>query len=317
MDRLHRPCPVCGGRDRFYLVRQPRNGGPPFWKCRRCGYREYTGLPVLPCPASARLSEQDRRTLQRIMVAASEQLTSEQLAMATEAQQYLRRRGVDDATQRHLIAHRVLGFVPYAWIDAWKRTEYDARILLGDSESEAQHAARSVLRLGFGRATNVPSIVFGYWKKNQVCAIRGRRIPPYDRTVRYWSQSISTALPLFAPAPDVWSCATVGLTEGELKAIVAYVAWKRSVIPFPFLAIPGATVRNPEWLESLRGRHVVLAFDADANGAGQRAQRELGDLLVSFGIKTSHIHLPLGAGQKKNDLDAFLLPHLHSKGSEI
>jgi hypothetical protein len=36
----HRPCPKCGGVDRFYLVSQPRSGARAYWKCRRCDYWE-------------------------------------------------------------------------------------------------------------------------------------------------------------------------------------------------------------------------------------------------------------------------------------
>jgi putative DNA primase/helicase len=40
-DRMHQPCPKCGGHDRFYRVSRPKHGGDPFWNCNQCSYKEY------------------------------------------------------------------------------------------------------------------------------------------------------------------------------------------------------------------------------------------------------------------------------------
>ena len=40
MSRTNKPCPVCGGTDRFYLIAQPNDGGEPYWRCRQCDYTE-------------------------------------------------------------------------------------------------------------------------------------------------------------------------------------------------------------------------------------------------------------------------------------
>ena len=40
-DRMHQPCPRCGGQDRFYRVSNPKHGGDPFWNCNQCSYKEY------------------------------------------------------------------------------------------------------------------------------------------------------------------------------------------------------------------------------------------------------------------------------------
>lgn len=42
-EQLHRPCPKCGGKDRFYKVPQPRSGARAYWKCRQCDYWEHEG----------------------------------------------------------------------------------------------------------------------------------------------------------------------------------------------------------------------------------------------------------------------------------
>ena len=41
MTPKNRPCPECGGTDRFHIVPVPTAGGDPFWRCRQCPYKEY------------------------------------------------------------------------------------------------------------------------------------------------------------------------------------------------------------------------------------------------------------------------------------
>ena len=309
--RLHRPCPVCGGRDRFYLVRHPRNGGAPFWKCRRCGYREPHGDETSPALVPW-LTDEDSRLLLRVMAEAAERLRTD-----ATAQRYLMRRGVDRETQRRLADMCTLGALGPGWMSALIRQERREHLLRGESEHESSHARAGFARLGFSGVTQAPSIVFGYRLHQRIVAVRGRRLPPHDSSVRYWSHRMMQPTTFFCPDPAIWACQTIGVTEGEIKAIVAYRAWKDGVISFPFVSVPGVAAWDDSWLSMLRGRHVVLAFDADANGAGQEAQHRIADILVDSGVRVSHIHLPLAPGQTKSDLDSYLLPFLQGTNRQI
>ncbi|NJL06777.1 MAG: hypothetical protein HC911_18130, partial [Chloroflexaceae bacterium] len=59
IKRKGRPCPKCGGTDRFYWVPKPHNGGAPHWQCRQCEYWEYDDGTQQPPASTAPAGERD------------------------------------------------------------------------------------------------------------------------------------------------------------------------------------------------------------------------------------------------------------------
>jgi len=98
---------------------------------------------------------------------------------------------------------------------------------------------------------------------------------------------------------------SVMLTEGEIKAMVAWQAWREADLSMPAVAKPGAGDWHAAYANLLRGKTVYLAYDSDP--AGQAATRRDGERLRGVAPDVKAIRWP-DVGDKI-DLDGFILSH--------
>jgi hypothetical protein len=114
---------------------------------------------------------------------------------------------------------------------------------------------------------------------------------------------------------------TILLTEGEFKALAVTQAYRANQLSAPGLAHPGLAYLPSAWASQLiaRGvRTVILAYDSGPrpvkDGLLQLAPEEIwsirhGQALAAAGLAVRVLRLPLGRGEQKADLDAFILAH--------
>lgn len=107
---------------------------------------------------------------------------------------------------------------------------------------------------------------------------------------------------VFLASSQALKSETVILCEAPIDAL--------SVAACGITAVALGGVVSPQWLPRvLAFKRVLLAFDNDANGAGDKAALELAPDLHSLGAKVARLSPPREEGQSKSDWNAMLLQH--------
>lgn len=314
MAKLNKPCPVCGGVDRFYLILQPTGGGDPYWRCRQCDYTEphigdddsdYAGVEhgsrqrVLTAEETAEAHYAYTVVAER----ATKKLWSKDGANALA---YLHARGFSDA----MIKGAQLGWSGdgadiFADLFYHDRRAYDAAFLVAGLRRR-QGVPRPVLR----KTITIPYLAGGV-----VVLLRGRVLDPRPNEAKY----LSPAGPLYAGAKPVFylhhvlaDAPAVILTEGELKALAAHQEWRAHRSPLPCVATCGITYLPPALIDALKGKLVYLAYDNEPpkrghrESPGEKAISRNGAKLHDAGIAVKVIELPREDGAGKVDLDSYI-----------
>jgi DNA primase len=315
MAYTNKPCPICGGSDRFYLIAAPQSGGDPYWRCRQCDYTE----PHIGDDGSddAALDHDSRRA----------QLTPEQTieahyaytviadrcakALWTKAGEsalgYLRKRGFSDA----MIRGAKLGwsgdgadlFCDLFYTDV---RAYDAAFLYGGLRRR-QGVPRPVLKY---------TITIPYELNGTVTLLRARKLAPKPNEARYLSPAgalYAGAAPTFYLHHVLQEAPAAILTEGELKALAAHQEWRAGRSPLPCVATSGIMYLPPALLDALKGKTVYLAYDnelpkrGNRESAGERAISRNGAKLRDAGIAVKVIELPRPSDTAKVDLDSYIV----------
>ena len=317
------PCPSCGGVDRFF---SGRNVGYRVFHCRQCGHSVSTttllGLAFTPTANPAVKPWVEQATQPGRVDAVREVYAS----LATFAQCHLiTPRAIEALTQRGLINPQLsliesdtnldlvrragIGYLDATlyreWhqsLDAGQRVACEwAGLPSGDRERLTGHGAMFA-------GGHLGKIVFPYiddW--GNVQDTRTRSISNKDtvggKQVRYTSPKGSmdergAAIPYGVHLlPER---GPVLLTEGEFKALAANL-----LAGVACLGLRGISDWRDDYLDYLRGRLVILAFDNDANGAGNLATVQIGRRLAA-----QHIDLmilpPAKLGRSKG-IDDYIL----------
>lgn|GEM_PF-2971390 len=258
MKRHTRPCPSCGGEDRFYLVTRPRNGGSPFWICNQCRHVEQADVNATPTRQPLRRLDPEQIDQAHYgYTAVAEWCTA---ALWTRdgapALHYLRSRGLTDET-----IHQVrLGYHPDVWRDGvgtvlWHRNKdaYDgARLggLLGP-----QGIPKGLLR---------GVITIPYLAGRKVVMLRTRKLD-MQKGAKYLSPAgvslyagATPTLYLLDSLAALEDGAPVVLTEGELKALLPHQ------MGIPAVGQPGVGYLPDAFIRQLARRTVVIAYDVEA-----------------------------------------------------
>lgn len=312
---LNKPCPVCGGTDRFYLITAPNGGGDPYWRCRQCDYTEpHIGDDDSDYAGAEHTSRQRVLTPDETAeahyaytVIADRAAAALWTPAGAEALDYLRKRGFSDS----MIKGAGLGWAgdgaellrDLFYVD---RRAYDAALLCAGLR-RPQAIPRPILR----RTITIP-----YRMGDTVTLLRGRVLKPRPDDAKY----LSPAGPLYAGArPSFYlhhvleGQPAVILTEGELKALAAHQEWRAGRSPLPCVATSGIMYLPPACLEALQGKIVYLAYDNEQpkrrqrESAGERAISRNGAKLRDAGIAVKVIELPRPNGTSKVDLDSYIL----------
>lgn len=311
MFYLNRPCPECGGHDRFYLITNPNNGGNPYWRCRQCDYTEPHD-EELGEVAPDHSSRQQPRTATEIAEAhtaytavaayCADQLWTKAGSTALAA---LRKRGLtDDTIHAARLGWCGDGAELFTWLFYHNQPVYDGALIGGLRK-----------RQGVPRPVCKQTITIPYFDGDTCVLLRGRKLAPQRNDPKY----LSPNGPLYAGAPPrFYLHATLDqqpaviLTEGELKALAAYQEWKAGRSPLPCVATSGVMYLPPTLINALRGKVVYLAYDNEEPKRGYRqspgdvAVGRNGAKLRAAGIAVKVIELPRKPGQVKVDLDSYL-----------
>lgn len=306
MFHANKPCPECGGSDRFYLIVAPNNGGAPYWRCRQCDYTEPHDEEfgeVAPDhasrkePRSAAEIAEAQAAYTTVAVRCAEQLWRRD---GQKALDYLRRRGLSDATIR---AAR-LGWCGDG-ADLFTRLFYADRAAYDGAMTGGLRKKQAVPQPVCKHTITIP-----YWHGDTCVLLRGRKLVPGRGEPKY----LSPAGPLYAGgAPRFYlhhvlaDAPSVILTEGELKALAAHQEWRAGRAQLPCVATSGVMYLPPALIDALVGKVVYLAYDNEESRAGERAISRNGNKLRAAGIAVKVIELPRAAGQHKVDLDSFIL----------
>jgi len=318
----HKPCPICGGTDRFYLITAPHDGNDPYWRCRRCDYTEPDADSAggdAPEAAPRQVYDPDTiAAIYRAYAAVAERAAAALWrAEGRQALAYLRQRGVSDATIRDLklgwtgdgaellstVWHADTGRVDPNRCRYDPRSDYDMMAVGGLRKGGAP---RQILK---------DAITIPYGVGGACVLIRSRKLRPRAGEPKYLSPAgpmYATGTPRLYLADDMAGADAVIVTEGEFKALIARQEWRAGRSPYPCGATPGAAYWPDAFTEALTGKTVYLAFDNDANGAGQAAQRKIAEKLRQSGIAVKLITLPRRAGEAKIDLDRYVLEARHA-----
>lgn len=311
---LNKPCPVCGGSDRFYLIPAPNGGGDPYWRCRQCDYTEphvsdddsdYAGAEHVS--RQRVLSKEETTEAHYAYTAIAERAAANLWSKAgASALDYLRGRGFSDP----MIKGARLG---------WTGDGADLLRDLFYSDRRAYDAA--LLCAGLRRAQGIPrpilrrTITIPYFMGDVVTLLRGRVLNPRPGDAKY----LSPAGPLYAGGrPSFYlhhvldGQDAVILTEGELKALAAHQEWRAGRSPLPCVATSGVMYLPPACIEALRGKLVYLAYDSEPAkrgqrvSAGEKAVGRNGARLRDAGIAVKVIELPRPNRDAKVDLDSYI-----------
>lgn len=314
MFQLNKPCPECGGSDRFYLITQPNNGGAPYWRCRQCDYTEpHDELDDLGEVAPDHASRKAALTAEETAEAhAAYTAVAKKCAAALwsrngkNALDYLRKRGLSDP----MIKGAQLGwcgdgsemFTDLFYTD---RAAYDGAMTGG--LRKRQGIPRPVLKY---------TITIPYFDGATCVLLRGRKLSPRPGEPKY----LSPAGPLYAGAPPhfylhhvLQDAPAVILTEGELKALAAHQEWRAGRSQLPCVATSGIMYLPPTLIDALREKVVYLAYDnerpkrGERESPGDRAISRNGAKLRAAGIAVKVIELPRADSQSKVDLDSYIL----------
>jgi ribosomal protein S27AE len=341
-----KPCPRCGGDDRFYFIAAPRNGGKPFWHCRWCGYVESESQATVE-RVVRKLSPEETTQAHKGYTAIANWCHSYLLLQpaAAPAREYLAQRGFSLET----IKHARIGFHPDTCVSQ-----------AGTSVFGADRAAYDGARIGglLGPQSRTKGVLRGtitipYISGNTCTLIRGRKLNADDGAKYLSPAGISlyaggTPTLYLEPLLDDTENKTIILTEGEFKALLA---WQYG---FPAVAQPGIGYLPKSYIERLKGKTVVILYDSEKRkdpftmSAGEKFtihaierltgiwhERQIRTLeqqdsdgmeglmnlarletlnqeletLHGLGIKTRVVRLPREPDQDKVDLDGFLLAH--------
>lgn len=312
MFHPNKPCPICGGSDRFYLITQPAHGGAPYWRCRQCDYTEPhddDGLDAAPIDHASR---QQSRTATEIAEAhaaytAVAEYCADQLwtPAGARALDYLRKRGLSDSTIRQaLLGWCGDGAEMFTRLFYADRPAYDGAMIGGLRR-----------RQGIPQSICKYTITIPYWHGDTCVLLRGRKLMPRGSEPKY----LSPVGPLYAGGAPIFYLHEVLivsdqviLTEGELKALAAHQEWRAGRSPLPCVATSGVMYLPPALIEALRGKVVYLAYDNEARQRGQRqspgeaAIVRNGNKLRAAGIAVKVIELPRRPDQSKVDLDSYI-----------
>lgn len=310
----NRPCPECGGNDRFYLITQPNNGGAPYWRCRACDYTEpHDEDEVFDGAAPDHVTQSRERTPQEITEAhyAYTVVMERCAAMlwskaGAEALDYLQRRGLSTP----MIKGAKLGYCA------------DGLTLFTDLFYQDKRAYEGAMIGGLRKAQGIPrpvcrtTITIPYFQGDMCVLLRGRKLHPKKDEPKY----LSPQGPLYAGAAPAFylhhvleGAGAVILTEGELKALVAHQEWRAGRSPYPCVATSGVMYLPPALIETLKGKTVYLAYDnekpkrGEILSAGERAVSRNGSKLKQAGIAVKVIELPRSPDQSKVDLDSYIV----------
>lgn len=302
---LNKPCPECGGSDRFYLITQPHDGSSPYWRCRHCDYTE---------PHDEDIGEVDPNHTSRQIPRTAEQIADAQYAYTQVARHcadalwskegepalaHLRKRGLNDAT----IRSAQLGWCA------------DGAKLFTRLFYQDRRAYDGAMDGGLRRRQGIPTpvckytITIPYMENDTSVLLRGRKLVTRGKEPKY----LSPRGPLYAGAePHLYLHTTmrdqrsVILTEGELKALAAYQEWQAGRSPYPCVAACGVSYLPVAFISALSKKIVYLAYDSDK--AGRDAVIRNGNKLRAAGITVKVIELP-NEGSGKVDLDSYILAH--------
>lgn len=303
----NKPCPECGGRDRFYLITQPSNGGAPYWRCRQCDYTEPHEDDDLDSASPEHTSRKEPRTEAEIAEAHAAYTAVAHFCAGAlwsrdgqRALDYLRKRGLSDS----IIKGAQLG-----WCG-------DGAAMFTDLFYHRKEAYEGTMIGGLRKRQGIPrpvckyTITIPYWHGDTCILLRGRKLAPKRGEPKY----LSPAGPIYAGGSPRFYLhhvlkdqVSVILTEGELKALVAHQEWRAGRSHLPCVATSGVMYLPPALIDALKGKVVYLAYDNEDNRAGERAVSRNGNKLRAAGITVKVIQLPRADGQSKVDLDSFIL----------
>ena len=324
------PCPYCGGdpqhSDRFRVWLEP--GQEHFW-CRQCN--EKGPLSKLIGDARPTLSQLAPRTTRprsaapaAAQQAAYRALYSHVALWASlnlhddanpDPLAYLRQRGLSDAT----ISRSLLGYTlrdPTS-LPAYLRQVAPDLLLHAEAAGLLIPSYDGQLR---AHPTLCGTLLLPYLAEGEVVDLRTRSFP--GKGYRSLAGSYSERGAVF---PFGWDsldgATTIILTEGEIKALATIQAYHDGRLDAPALAHPGLSYLHDTWPALFRDagvQTVILAYDNQIrpvkDGMPALAPEEIwslrhGQTLEAAGLEVQVLRLPLGAGEEKADLDAFLLAH--------
>lgn len=310
MNHQNKPCPACGGTDRFYYIAAPHDESAPYWRCRQCDYTE-PGDEDGESPDGG--EHQQRRLTPEETAEAHHAYTAVALACAerlwkpegANALAYLRKRGLSDS----MIRGARLGWCgdgmelfTHLWYT--DRRAYDGALTGG--LRKLQGVPKPLLR----RAITIP-----YWQGETCALLRTRLYSPQPGQPKYLSPSgphYAGGAPSFYLHHVLDGQPSVILTEGEIKALVAHQEWRAGRNPLPCVATAGALYLPDALVQALAGKTVYLAYDnekpkrGERESAGEKAIVRNGNKLRKAGIAVKVIELPRG-DEDKVDLDSYIL----------
>jgi DNA primase len=319
-DATHRPCPICAGVDRFYLIIQPTDGGGPYWRCRQCDYTEPHENDNED--VSERAGQTHARTTltdaQREIVYAAYTWVAERCAQnlwtiaGRAALDYLHQRGFHDAT----IREAGLGWCGDGATLMTRLFYQQASVFDTDSLYEGARIGGLRKRQGVPRLVLQKTITIPYYDSEQRCVLlRGRALATTQGSPKYRSP----AGPLYAGGPPrfylhavIRDAPRVILTEGELKALAAHQAWRAGTVDLPCVATCGVDYLPDLLIDALHGRTVYLCYDNEVARPGERmsaadrALKKHGSRLQARGLSVKVITLPRPDGIRKMDIDSYL-----------
>jgi hypothetical protein len=232
------------------LVARPRNGGSPFWLCRRCNHTESDTNPdggLAQRHLSADEADLVYAAYTAIAAWSAEYLWSNQ-PDARQALDYLRRRGFRDQTLREAS----VGFHP-------QRQDAGAGLVLYRTHLDHWHAAQLGGLLGpQGQLKRIlrGTITLPYLQQGRCTLIRGRAIEG-----GYYSPAglslYAGGSPIFFLHDQIAQHETILLCEGEFKALAAQQAGLGAV------AQPGVGYFPDPYLYALAGKTVVVTYDVE------------------------------------------------------
>ncbi len=307
-DYSNRPCPECGGNDRFYYIAAPQNGGKPYWRCRQCNHTtgDSSAAAITTVDTKPRTAAEITEAQYAYTVVAQRCMDALWSTDGANALAYLRGRGLTDATIR---AARLgwCGDGTKLLVDLFyhDRRAYDAAMSAGLSKH--QGVPRKVL----DRAITIP-----YFVDDTCVLLRSRALHPQPGQPKY----ISPAGPLYAGGTPFWyghrhiaAASSIIVTEGEFKALVAWQEWRAGRVAIPTIASCGVSYLPWPMIQALRGKTVYLAYDSEDPHTGEilspadQAIRTNGAKLRRAGITVKVITLPRRVDVPKVDLDSYIL----------
>lgn len=301
-----RECPECGGRDRFYYIAQPHNGGKPYWRCRVCDHTSGERANATPYDIKPRTPDEINEAHYAYTVIAERCQALLWRPEGAAALAYLRSRGFTDSTIR---AARL------GWCG-------DGAALLVDLFYNDRRAYDGAVEGGLRKRQGVPrkvlihTITIPYYLDETCVLLRGRMLHPRLGDPKY----LSPAGPLYAGGTPIWyghrhiaARSAVIVTEGEFKALMAWQEWRAGRVAIPTIASSGVQYLPRPMINVLYGKTVYLAYDNELPHPGEvlspadQALHTNGAKLRRAGVTVKVITLPRNDGVAKVDLDSYIL----------